>query len=71
MTQITEELCRAATQLPPAERLELIQRIMETLDAPDQAINALWAKEADERFDAYKRGDIPAYDESEVFGDLA
>lgn len=71
MSQITEELCRAAVQLPPAERLDLVQRIMETLDASDEVINTLWAKEADDRFDAYKRGEIQAHDESEVFGDLA
>jgi len=43
---------------------------MESLDAPDERLDALWAKEADNRFAAYKRGEIETFDESEVFGDL-
>lgn len=70
MTHDTEELCRAASRLAPVERLELVHRIMESLDAPDERLDALWAKEADHRFAAYKRGEIETFDESEVFGDL-
>lgn len=69
MTNETEELCRAAAKLAPVERLELVHRIMESLDAPDERLNALWAAEADHRFAAYKRGEIESFDESEVFGD--
>lgn len=68
MANETEELCRAAAKLAPAERLELVHRIMESLDTPDDRLNALWANEADHRFAAYKRGEIEAFDESEVFG---
>ena len=41
-----------------------------TLDKPDPEISAAWADEAKDRLTAYRRGELAAVDESEVFGDL-
>ena len=58
MTEATKTLSSAANKLSPAERLELVEHILNTLDAPDAAIDALWAKEAEDRLAAYRRGEM-------------
>jgi putative addiction module component (TIGR02574 family) len=66
MTQTADTLSKQAAQLPPAERMALVERILDSLDAPDPTMDALWAKEADERLAAYRRGEISAIPLSEV-----
>lgn len=66
MTQIAESLSAQAVQLPPEERMALVERIFDSLDEPDPSLDALWAKEADDRLAAYRRGEIKAMALSEV-----
>ena len=66
MTQTAENLSQQAAQLPPAERMALVERILDSLDVPDPAMDALWAREADDRLAAYRRGEIRAIPLSEV-----
>lgn len=40
--------------------------ILASLDKPDPAIDRLWAKEAEERLAAYRRGEIKAVPLEEV-----
>ncbi len=70
MTQATVELASLAAKLSPSERLQLVETILATLDKPDPEIAAAWANEAEDRLAAYKRGEILAVSEAEVFGDL-
>ncbi len=70
MTQATVELASLAAKLSPSERLQLVETILATLDKPDPEITAAWASEAEDRLAAYKRGEILAVSEVEVFGDL-
>ncbi|MHB1357970.1 MAG: addiction module protein [Rhodocyclaceae bacterium] len=70
MTQATQELATLAAKLPPSDRLQLVETILATLDKPDPEITAAWAAEAEDRLAAYRRGELAAVDESEVFGDL-
>ncbi|MDP2811292.1 MAG: addiction module protein [Rhodocyclaceae bacterium] len=70
MTNTAQELASQATKLPPSERLRLVETILATLDKPDPEIGAAWAAEAEDRLAAYRRGELAAVDESEVFGDL-
>jgi len=37
-----------------------------SLDEPDAALDALWAKETDDRLAAYRRGEVKVVDLSEV-----
>ncbi len=60
MNPITETLSAQAAQLPPDERIALAERILGSLDEPDESLDALWAKEADDRLAAYRRGEIRA-----------
>lgn len=66
MTQTADTLSKQAVQLPPAERMTLVERILDSLDVPDPTMDALWAKEADDRLAAYRRGEITAIPLSEV-----
>jgi putative addiction module component (TIGR02574 family) len=66
MTTLAEALSAQAVKLPPEQRMEVVERILASLDEPDVALDALWAKEADERLLAYRRGEIKAVALSDV-----
>ena len=60
MTPTSETLCAQAAQLAPEERIQLVERILNSLDQPDAALDALWANDANDRLAAYRRGEIKA-----------
>ena len=60
MTTTAQALSAQAAQLPPAERIELVKRILDSLDQTDGAMDTLWAKEAGDRLTAYRRGEVNA-----------
>ncbi len=67
MKKIYEE----AKQLPPAERAELLERIIESFDDdPGDEIQKEWANEAERRLALHKGGDGVALTEEEVFGGI-
>jgi putative addiction module component (TIGR02574 family) len=66
MTKAAKTLSAQARKLPPDERLELVDDILASLDEPDPAVDRLWAKEAEERLAAYRRGEIKAVPLQEV-----
>ena len=66
MNPTAEALSAQAVQLPPEERMALVERILDSLDEPDAYLDALWAKEADDRLAAYRRGEIRAVALSDV-----
>jgi putative addiction module component (TIGR02574 family) len=66
MTDAAKTLSVQARKLSPAERLELVDDILASLDEADPAIDGLWAKEAEERLAAYRRGEIKALPLEEV-----
>ena len=60
MTPTSETLSAQAAQLAPEERIQLVERILNSLDQPDAALDALWANDANDRLAAYRRGEIKA-----------
>lgn len=66
MNPTAETLSAQAAQLPPEDRIALAERILDSLDEPDTTLDALWAKETDDRLVAYRRGDIRAVALSDV-----
>jgi putative addiction module component (TIGR02574 family) len=60
MTTTAEALSAQAAQQPPAERIEVVERILDSLDQPDALLEALWTEEANDRMAAYRRGEIKA-----------
>ena len=68
MTTHTQQVLEEAVGLPPIERAELVEGILSSFDFPARAdIDAAWAREAEDRIDAYERGDIAAIPASKVF----
>ena len=54
----TDNLFREALTLKPSEKAQLIDKLISTLDKSDKEIDELWAKEAEDRIDAYDQGRI-------------
>ena len=54
----TENIIKEALTLRPSEKAQLIDKLISTLDKPDTEIDELWAKEAEDRIDAYDQGKL-------------
>ena len=70
MTRPAEKLLHQAMKLPALERAALVEGLVESLDRPDPALDALWLKEAESRIAAYRAGELAAVDAEEVFAEL-
>lgn len=66
MTDAAKNLSTQARKLSPAERLELVDDLLTSLDESDPGIDGLWAKEAEDRLAAYRRGELKAIPLQEV-----
>ena len=66
MTEATKTLITQARKLSTAERVELVDDILSSLNEPDKEMDHLWAKEAEDRWAAYQRGEIKALPLEEV-----
>jgi putative addiction module component (TIGR02574 family) len=60
MNAKTKALIEEARGLTPEERIELIEGLLDSLNAADPEIERLWAEEARDRLEAYRRGEIEA-----------
>jgi putative addiction module component (TIGR02574 family) len=70
MSKTTEALSTHVNELPPAERLELVDLILGSLDVADPALDALWLREAEDRLAAWRRGEVRAVPLAEVLKKL-
>jgi putative addiction module component (TIGR02574 family) len=71
MTPQSEQILREALDLPPIDRAELVEHILASFEFPArQDIDAAWAREAEDRLDAYERGEIASSPASEVFKEI-
>jgi putative addiction module component (TIGR02574 family) len=66
MTEATKTLSQQARKLSTEERIELVDDILTSLDEPNPTIDRLWTKEAEDRFAAYRRGEIKTLSLEEV-----
>jgi len=55
-----KEILKDALTLKPAEKAELVNKLLSSLDKPDRDIEQLWAKEAESRIDAFEQGKLKA-----------
>ena len=68
MTAQARRVLSEALRLSPMERAELVEQILASFDFPSrEETDASWAKEAEDRIDAYDRGEISASPAREVF----
>jgi putative addiction module component (TIGR02574 family) len=59
-------IIRDAEQLPPIERIKLVEHLLDTLDKTDPEIDTIWADESESRLDAYLRGEAEAIAATDV-----
>jgi putative addiction module component (TIGR02574 family) len=57
-----------ALELPPVEHAELVEEILSSFDFPARhEVDALWAKEAEDRIEAYESGETKSRPAGQVF----
>ena len=56
-----------ALTLNPIEKIQLIDELLLSLDEPSKEIDEIWAKEIEDRIEAYDKGLINSVPVSEVF----
>ena len=64
----TDIILKDAMSLKPSEKAELIDKLLSTLDKPDRDVDELWAREVEDRIDAYDEGKIRSVSLDEVLG---
>lgn len=70
MSDRIKDLSLEARKLPPAERAELIDNLISSLDEPDALIDAAWAEEAERRLRLIDSGEMPTIGAAEVMAEL-
>ena len=71
MTALTAKLADQALSLPCEDRIYLVDRLLESLNAPSQEeIDRLWAEEAERRIDELDSGKVQAIPGEQVFAEL-
>lgn len=71
MPEQREKILEKALELPPLERAELVEDLLSSFEFPSRkSIDALWAQEAENRIDAYERGEMTSIPAEEVFGKI-
>lgn len=55
-------------EIAPMERAELIEKILSSFELPDRkSIDEFWAREAEDRIDAFEAGKIPSISAKDLF----
>jgi len=67
MSELAEKLIEQPLGLPAEERAEVAERLLSSLEPPLSRVDQLWAQEAEDRLDAYERGEIKAIPAEDVF----
>ncbi|MGO8702780.1 MAG: addiction module protein [Candidatus Brocadiia bacterium] len=47
-------------KLPAVDKARLVDKLLSSLDKPDEAMEALWRKEVEDRLEAYRAGNLKA-----------
>ena len=66
MSTETREVLDRALELPAVEKARLVDQLLSSLDEPDEAIDALWRKEVEDRIQAYQTGKLKSVSLSDV-----
>ena len=71
MVNTYDEIFDAALSLPPGLRAMLAEHLFKSLDGQNQAeIDAIWAEEAENRFQAIEKSEITPIHAEQVFREL-
>lgn len=70
MSVTIDDLVEQAKQLAPAEQAVLSERILELVSPHEWEWEEAWVAEAHDRMEAYRCGEIEAYDFDEVMEEM-
>ena len=70
MSESETVILHKALGLPSNDRAALVESLIASLDKPDPALDKVWLKEAEDRMEAYRVGEIDAIDADQVFSNL-
>jgi len=70
MSTRAHEILQEILSLPPAERAELVEGILASLEPSDPRVLKLWAAEAEARLGAFQREELEAVSADAVFDDI-
>ena len=62
-----EHILDEISPLKPVEKLQLVDKILNSLNLFDRQIDTMWAQEAEDRIEAYERGMLSVVNEDDVF----
>ena len=62
----TRDILDLAMGLPAVEKARLVDQLLSSLDEPDEAIDALWRKEFEDRIQAYRAGQLKSVSLADV-----
>lgn len=57
-----------ALELTASERVDVVEKLLYSLDKPDSLVDEVWAREADARVEAFERGELKTTSAKSVFG---
>lgn len=70
MSSNSEQILKDALALPPQERAALLERLLISFQSsPDPNLEELWLREAEERLEAYDRGELETVPMEEVLSE--
>lgn len=71
MAKRGNQILAEALKLPPVERAELVENLLSSFEFQSRkTIDALWAQEAEDRIDAFERGEMTTIPAKDVFADI-
>jgi putative addiction module component (TIGR02574 family) len=66
MSVENREILDRLMELPALEKARLVDHLLSSLDEPDEAIDALWRKEVEDRIQAYQAGKLQSVSLADV-----
>lgn len=67
MSHAIEDLVDGTLSLSTNERVTLVEKLLESLDAPNEKINAIWSAESEDRISDYEDKQVGSKSAMDVF----
>lgn len=63
---VIDKIFSEVSLLNSTEKLQLVDKILISLNPANEGVETIWKEEAEERITAYSQGRVPAIDEQDV-----
>jgi hypothetical protein len=67
LSTLEKNIINESIRLKPQNRYLVVEKIIESLNNPDESINKLWVEESQKRLQKYKQGTLETMDYNQVF----